>query len=69
MKKLTYNYPWQRIEYGQGFFIPCLDVLAVKEAGLQAALRHRYFGAKAEVGIRKGLLGVWFYRPARTPSV
>ena len=63
MKKLRYKYPWQHTKHGQGFFIPCLDVDAIKEAGLQAALRHRIFGAKAQIGIRRGLLGVWFYRP------
>jgi hypothetical protein len=57
------QYPWKRLERGQGFFVPCLDTEAVKTDGLQQALRHRLFIAKARVGIKDGLIGVWFYLP------
>jgi hypothetical protein len=49
-------------EEGQGFFVPCLDTQAVKEEGLQEALRHRIFNAKAVIGTKHQKLGVWFYR-------
>ena len=62
MKKLSVSYPWASTKQGQGFFIPCLDVYAIKEEGLQEALRHRVFNAKAQVGVKAGLVGVWFFR-------
>lgn len=55
-------FPWQRIEKGQGFFVPCLDSTKVQKAGLNAALRQRIFNAKAYPAIHNGLSGVWFYR-------
>ena len=60
-------FPWQRLEKGQGFFIPCLDVEKVRLAGLNQALRCRVFDALAYPGTRGGLMGVWFFRkpPAR----
>lgn len=57
-----YNYPWTTLEKGEGFFIPCLDTKEVYEDGLKAALRERVFDARALQCIRRGLLGVWFYR-------
>jgi hypothetical protein len=66
MKKLlSVNYPWDKAEKGQGFFVPCLDTETIKLAGLNSALAHRIFDAKAFPAIREGLIGVWFYR---TPS-
>lgn len=62
MKRLSIQYPWQRVEKGQGFFVPCLDVEAVQEDGLKAALKHRLFDARAYPAIKEGRLGVWFYR-------
>jgi len=59
------KFPWDKIDRGQGFFIPCLDPKPVIEKGLQAALRHRILNAKHVVGIKDGLTGVFFYRPAR----
>lgn len=55
-------FPWQRVERGQGFFIPCLDVEAVRLKGLNEALSQRLFDARAYVGTRNKLKGVWFYR-------
>ena len=62
MKKLSILYPWQRLERGQGFFVPCLNTEEVRQAGLNEALRCRIFGAKAYAAIKDGLSGVWFYR-------
>jgi hypothetical protein len=50
------------VEKGQGFFVPCLDVEKVRKAGLNEALRHRIFNAKAYPAIKDRLSGVWFYR-------
>lgn len=62
MNSYSRLFPWQSVERGYGFFVPCLNTNKVREAGLQAALHHRVFDAKARVGIRDGLVGVWFYR-------
>ena len=56
--------PWDRLEPGQGIFIPGLDVAAIRMAGLKSALPFRY-NVIATPGIRGGLIGVWFYRPPR----
>ena len=64
---LRVQYPWKRLERGQGFFVPCLDTEAVKADGLHKALGHRLFDAKAKVGIRQGLIGVYFYRALPRP--
>ena len=61
-KQLSVQYPWDKTEKGQGFFIPCLDLEATREAGLKAALKHRRFDALAYPALRRGLIGVWFYR-------
>ena len=58
-------FPWSRVEKGQGFFVPCLDVEKTLQAGLNAALRHRVFDAKAYPAIKDRLSGVWFYRRPR----
>lgn len=62
MKRLSIHYPWHKTEPGQGFFVPCLDTDAVRTEGLNQALKHRIFNAKAETCIQKGFIGVWFYR-------
>lgn len=62
MKRLSITYPWSKVEKGQGFFVPCLDVEKVRKAGLNEALRHRIFNAKAYPAIKNRLSGVWFYR-------
>ena len=62
VEKVNYDINWKAFKRGWSFFIPCLDVEAVKNDGLkQARLRHRLFYAKAIVGIKDGLIGVWFY--------
>jgi hypothetical protein len=64
MKKLQLRYPWQLVNKGQGFFVPCLDTAQVKKEGLLAAARSRIY-AKAFVGIKAGKLGVLFVRGQR----
>ena len=59
---LKIHYPWGKVQRGQGFFVPCLDPEAVREDGLRRAVSLRLFDARAKVGIRGGLMGVWFYR-------
>jgi hypothetical protein len=56
------HYPWNRLEKGQGFFVPALDLEAVRQAGLLAAVPLRIKDARAQFGIRQGRLGVLFYR-------
>jgi hypothetical protein len=63
--QLRIHYPWKQLERGQGFFVPCLDTEAVKQDGLQKALGHRLFLAKARVGIKDGLIGVFFHLPEK----
>lgn len=64
------KFPWHRVERGQGFFIPALDVDACIKAGLLAAIPFRFRDrARASVGIYEGRLGVMFYRvPPGTAS-
>jgi hypothetical protein len=62
------SYPWEKVERGQGFFVPCLDPEAVREDGLKRAVFLRVFDAHAKVGIRAGLMGVWFYRRILPPA-
>jgi hypothetical protein len=61
------NYPWQKLKPGEGFFVPTLDLQKEKERGLTAALRV-ITNAKAVYGIKDGVIGVWFYRPATQSS-
>jgi len=61
-KNLRINYPWPQLKRGMGFFVPCLDTEAVRVDGLRDALRYRLFDARAKVGVKNGLIGVWFYR-------
>ncbi len=60
-KKLQIKYPWQQLEKGQGFFVPCLDPEAVIQDGLRKAIGARKLHAKARVGVKDGKLGVWFH--------
>lgn len=55
-------FPWDRVERGQGFFVPALDLGAMREAGLLAAVPLRLKDARAAYVIRQGQLGVFFYR-------
>ena len=66
MKTSLIQFPWTKIEKGQGFFVPCLDTAAVRELGLKKATLSRVLDARAVAGIRNGLTGVWFYR--RSPG-
>ena len=54
-------YPWATLKPGEGFFVPGLDVVKIKELGLRASVPYKY-RTQAFIGIRKGLIGVWFYR-------
>lgn len=62
MTRYSKLFPWHRTERGQGFFVPCLNTTEVIRAGLNEALRHRCFDAKAYPAVRDGLSGVWFFR-------
>ena len=56
------NYPWDRLEKGQGFFVPALDLEKAREDGLIAAMQVRFFYPHYMYVIKDGLIGVWFYR-------
>jgi hypothetical protein len=56
------HYPWDKLEKGQGFFVPALDLEAVRQAGLLAAVPLHLKDARAAFVIRRGKLGVFFYR-------
>jgi hypothetical protein len=62
MKVSSIQFPWNKLEQGQGFFIPCLDTETVREFGLKKAALSRVLDARAIAGIRDGFTGVWFYR-------
>lgn len=59
---MTIHYPWQQLERGQGFFVPCLDVEYILEEGLREAVKCKLTDARAVAGIKGSQLGVWFYR-------
>ena len=65
MKYSLLRLPWEKLEKGQGFFIPCLDTAAVREEGLKQAIKLRLLDARATPGIRNGFMGVWFFRVPR----
>ena len=65
MKTSSIQFPWTKVEKGQGFFVPCLDTDSVREEGLKQAVRLRLLDAKAYPAVRNGLIGVWFYRLGR----
>lgn len=62
MKQLRIHWPWATVKKGQGFFIPCLDPNAVAKQGMRKAMEVRRFDAHYSIGIRNGLIGVWFFR-------
>lgn len=59
------NFPWDKLEKGQGFFVPALDVLAVRQQGMLAAVPLRIRDARALPCIKQGMLGVLFFRVPR----
>jgi hypothetical protein len=66
-----YRFPWQQLEKGQAFFVPCLDFKPMIEHGLKQAVSARVLNARAVPGIYGGAFGVMFYRPApylRSPA-
>lgn len=67
---MTKNYyPWPRLRPGEGFFIPTLQLAAVREQGLRASVPHsRGKRFDAYPAIKDGLIGVWFWRPPRGSS-
>ena len=60
------KFPWERVEPGQGFFVPCLDLAAMRRIGLMAATPHR-IRADGVPGIYRGRLGIWFFRKPDRP--
>ena len=68
MKVLSIRFPWETLEKGPGFFIPCLDTDEVRELGLRKAVLCRVLDARAITGIHEGFTGVLFYRLPRAPS-
>lgn len=68
MKYSRLRLPWQQLDRGQGFFVPCLDTNAAREYVLKQAVLARMFHVHATPCIIDGLIGVWFFRPPqRTP--
>lgn len=61
---MRYRFPWQQLEKGQAFFVPCLDTAPMIEHGLKQAVSVRVLNARAEPGVYGGAFGVMFYRPA-----
>jgi len=68
MKVSSIQFPWTKIEKGQGFFVPCLDTAVVRELGLKKAVLSRVLDARAKTGIYQGFTGVLFYRLPRASS-
>lgn len=58
-----YRFPWQQLERGQAFFVPCLDPHPMTEQGLKQAVSVRVLNARAVPGILGGAIGVLFYLP------
>ena len=68
MKVSSIHFPWEKLEKGQGFFVPCLDTDVVRETGLRKAVFSRLRDARATTGIYEGFTGVFFFRlPDRKP--
>lgn len=59
------SFPWEKIEKGQGFFVPALDLKEMQEAGLRAAVAAKVIDAHAYAALHKGMLGVYFYRDTK----
>ncbi len=68
MKYSRLRLPWKRLEKGQGFFVPCLDLEKMQEHGLKQAVSERRFDARARPGIVDGFIGVWFFRNPSSAS-
>ena len=62
MKVSSIHFPWEKVEKGQGFFVPCLDTDSVRELGLRKAVLCRVLDARAKTGIYEGFTGVFFFR-------
>ena len=58
------HFPWETLEKGQGFFVPALDLEAMREAGLRAAVSVRVLDGRATYCLHEGLIGVLFHRAA-----
>ena len=54
--------PLKRLEQGQGFFVPCLDLENTRLFVQKQAIQARIFNLKAIPGIAHGFIGVWFFR-------
>ena len=67
MKASSIQFPWKKLEKGQGFFVPCLDTEAMRELGLKKAVLLRILDARAKTGIYQGFTGVMFYRRQAVP--
>ena len=55
------SWPWESLEVGQGFFVPCINVGRVRELGLRAAVPLQ-IRAAGQPAIVRGKYGVWFSR-------
>jgi hypothetical protein len=60
--KTSQKYPWHRLQRGEYFFVPALDLPATELAGLRVAARQGLGSVKAYPCIYKGMLGVMFKR-------
>ena len=69
MKVSSIRFPWETLEKGQGFFIPCLDFEKTREYVLIKAVGERIIDAQAIPGIKDGVAGVWFFRKPRKTAV
>ena len=58
--------PWSNLRPGKGFFVPSLDPAKTREMLLRESVKHR-LPVEAVIGIKQGLLGVWFYLKHRAP--
>jgi hypothetical protein len=65
---MALRYPLANLKPGEGFFVAGLDLEGIRERGLLAALPYRY-KMLTKVGIRNGLIGVYFYRKPVRPSL
>lgn len=63
----THRFPWTQLREGQGFFIPCLDLDAMKRRGFTEALRAGVRDPVARYGIKGGAIGVLFSRRTDAP--
>jgi len=52
--------PWKRLRPGNGFFVPSLDPMKTRELLLRESIKYK-LPVRASIGVKKGLLGVWFY--------